>query len=323
MTQSVSVTAMTNTISQKIAVVGTGVIGASWAVCFLARGYRVVATEPGEGAEGRLQRWVNDYWPTVEHLGLAAGASRNNLSFTRDISEAVRDTVFIQENSPERLDIKHAMLAEIEAAAPAGTVIATSTSGLLISEVQAGAKHPERIVLGHPFNPPHLIPLVEVLGGKQTSPENVSKAMAFYTTLGKKPIRINQEIKGYIANRLQVALWQEALSLVERGVVSVKDIDTAIANGPGLRWALPGPFLNLHASGGPGGITHTLQHLGPPMREWARDLGVYPASDDYIAPVAQGVAEELKGYDFQATLRERDELLVNLIAAKKETKHIP
>ena len=199
------------------------------------------------------------------------------------------------------------------------------TSGLLISEIQAGGgKHPgAHTCFGHPFNPPHLIPLVEVLGGKQTSDENVSKAMAFYTALGKKPIRINQEVKGHVANRLQVALWREAFSLVERGVASVKDIDTAIANGPGLRWALLGPFLNLHASGGPGGITHTLQHLGPAQREWGRDLGDHPETDDYIAPVAQGVAEELQGYDFEATLRERDELLVKLIAVKKDARQIP
>jgi carnitine 3-dehydrogenase len=143
------------------------------------------------------------------------------------------------------------------------------------------------------------------------------------TALGKTPIRINQEIKGYVANRLQVALWREAFSLVERGIVSVKDIDTAIANGPGLRWALLGPFLNLHASGGPGGITHTLQHLGQPMREWAQDLGAYPETDDYIALAAQGVADELKGFDIVETLRERDALLVKLIELKRDAKHIP
>jgi 3-hydroxyacyl-CoA dehydrogenase len=311
------------TANHKIAVVGTGLIGASWAVCFLAGGYAVVATDPGDGAEERLWQWVNAYWPTLEQIGLADGATRDNLSFTRDIADAVQGAIFIQESGPERLDIKRSILAEIEAAAPTDSIIASSTSGLLISEIQAEAKHPERILLGHPFNPPHLIPLVEVLGGTQTSAENVSKAMAFYTALGKTPIRINREIKGHVANRLQVALWREAFSLVQQGVVSVEDIDAAIANGPGLRWALLGPFLNLHASGGPGGISHMLRHLGPAMRDWANDLGDYPATDDFFAPVEKGVAAALEGCDFTETLRERDALLLKLIAAKKDARHIP
>lgn len=307
----------------RIAVIGTGVIGTSWAGCFLAHGYRVVASDPGEGAEDLLRRLVDEYWPTVEQLGLADGASRDNLSFTPDTADAVREAIFIQENGPERLDVKHTILADIESAAPVDTIIASSTSALLISDIQAAAKHPERIVLGHPFNPPHLIPLVEVLGGKQTSVDNVSKAMAFYTALGKTPIRLNEEIKGHVANRLQAALWREAFSLVERGIVSVKDIDAAIANGPGLRWALLGPFLTLHASGGPKGITHTLQHLGPAMRELAQDIGAYPETDDYIGLVTQGVAEELNGFDFDATVRERDALLVKLIELKRHANHIP
>ena len=313
---------MTNTRG-RIAIVGAGVIGASWATHFLAHGFQVAATDPAQGAEEKLRRLVDDYWPAVEQLGLSEGASKDNLSFSADVTNAVRDAIFIQENGPERLDIKHAMIAGIEASAPADAIIATSSSGLLISEVQVGARHPERIVLGHPFNPPHLIPLVEVLGGMQTSPENVTKAIAFYASTGKKPIHIHKEVKGHVANRLQVALWQEAFSLVERGVASVEDIDTAISYGPGLRWALLGPFLNLHASGGLGGITHTLQHLGPAQREWARDLGTYPETDDYIAPIAKGVEEELKGYDFAATLRQRDELLIKLIAAKKKAPEIP
>ena len=192
-----------------------------------------------------------------------------------------------------------------------------------VSEIQAGARHPERIVLGHPFNPPHLIPLVEVGGGKLTSVENVTKAMAFYASTGKKAIRINKEVKGHIANRLQVALWQEAISLVQRGVASVEDIDTAISYGPGLRWALLGPFINLHASGGAGGITHLLQHLGASQREWARDLGRYPETDDYIKQIAQGVDAELQGRDFPELLRQRDELLVQLIATKATKSQIP
>ena len=307
----------------KVAVVGTGVIGAGWATHFLAQGFDVSATDPAPGAEARLRAWVDAYWPTVEALGLTEGASRDRLSFTADVAQAVQGAVFIQESSPERLDVKHALIEAIESAAAADVIIASSSSGLSASEIQAGARHPERIVLGHPFNPPHLIPLVEVGGGKLTSAGNVSKAMAFYASTGKKAIRIHKEVKGHIANRLQVALWQEAISLVQKGVASVEDIDTAIAYGPGLRWALLGPFINLHASGGDGGITHLLQHLGASQREWARDLGKYPETDDYIQQIAQGVDAELEGRDFPGMLRQRDELLVQLIAAKTTKSQIP
>lgn len=307
----------------KIAIIGVGVIGASWATHFLARGFDVIAIDSAPGAEEDLRQRIEDNWPAVTALGLSGGASKDNLSFTDDIAEAVSDAVFIQENGPERLEVKHEMIAGIEAAAPTDTLIATSSSGLLISDVQRGARNPERIVLGHPFNPPHLIPLVEVLGGKKTAEENVTRTIEFYAATGKKPIRIRKEVKGHVANRLQVALWQEAFSLVERGVATVEDIDTAIAHGPGLRWALLGPFLNLHASGGADGIAHTLQHLGPAQREWARDLGTYPETDDYIDTVAKGVDEQLEGYDFAATLHQRDDLLIDLIAAKNNADQIP
>lgn len=313
---------MTNAI-RTIAVVGTGVIGASWTAYYLARGLSVVAADPAAGAENRLRAWVDRFWPALETIGLDEGASRSNLRFAASIPDAVRDAEFVQENGPERLEIKASILAEIESALAPDALIATSSSGLLISDVQAGMTHPERMLLGHPFNPPHLIPLVEVLGGEQTAAESVDKAMAFYTMIGKKPIRIRKEVPGHVANRLQTALWREAFHLVDSGVASVEDVDTAISEGPGLRWALLGPFLNLHASGGDGGITHMLEHLGPAMREWARTLGDYPTTDDYIPVMAQGVSEELSGYDWDETLRQRDELVIQLLAAKKARPQIP
>jgi 3-hydroxyacyl-CoA dehydrogenase len=235
----------------------------------------------------------------------------------------VRHADFFQESGPERLEVKHALIANIESAAKPDAIIASSSSGLSVSEMQTGARHPERIVLGHPFNPSHIIPLVEVGGGRLTSPESVAKAIAFYAATGKKPIRIDKEVKGHIANRLQVALWQEAISLVQRGIASVEAIDTAIAYGPGLRWALLGPFLNLHASGGSGGVTHVLQHLGPAQRDWAKDLGTYPESDDYIETIAKGVDAELVRYEFAEMLRQRDDLLIQLLEAKRNLSQIP
>jgi len=310
-------------MTNHVAIVGAGVIGAGWATHFLAHGFSVTATDPGAGAETRLREWIDDAWPAMERLGLANGASRDRLTFTNDIGAAVRDDAFIQESGPERLDVKRALIASIEAAAKEDAIIASSASGLSISEMQAGAKHPERIVLGHPFNPSHIIPLVEVGGGKLTRAETIEKAMAFYLSTGKKVIRINTEVKGHIANRLQVALWQEAISLVQRGVASVEDIDTAIAWGPGLRWALLGPFLNLHASGGSGGIAHVLRHLGPAQREWSRDLGTYPETDDYIESIASGVENELQSRDFPEMLRQRDRLLIELLEAKRGLSQIP
>ena len=306
-----------------IAIVGTGVIGAGWATHFLAQGFAVTATDPADGAESRLRDWIDNGWHAVERLGLANGASPRNLTLTPDLGTAVRHADFIQESGPERLDVKHALIADIESAAKADAIIASSSSGLSVSEMQAYARHPERIVLGHPFNPSHIIPLVEVGGGHLTSPECVMKAMAFYAATGKKPIRICKEVKGHIANRLQVALWQEAISLVQRGIASVEAIDAAIAYGPGLRWALLGPFLNLHASGGPGGVKHVLQHLGPAQREWAKDLGTYPENDDYIETIAKGVDEELIPYEFTEMLRQRDELLIHLLEVKRNLSQIP
>ncbi|MDR5754676.1 MULTISPECIES: 3-hydroxyacyl-CoA dehydrogenase NAD-binding domain-containing protein [unclassified Caballeronia] len=307
----------------KIAIVGAGVIGAGWATHFLAHGFDVTATDPADGAELRLRAWIDDNWTAVERLGLANGASRENLVFTTDLDAALRDADFIQESGPERLDVKQALIASIESAAKPEAIIASSSSGLSVSEIQAGAKHPERIVLGHPFNPSHIIPLVEVGGGALTSPGSIATAMALYASTGKKVIRINKEVKGHIANRLQVAIWQEAFSLVQRGVATVEDIDTAIAYGPGLRWALLGPFLNLHASGGSGGITHVLRHLGAAQREWARDLGTYPETDDYIESIARGVETTLQAHDFAEMIRQRDQLLIELLEAKRKLSQIP
>jgi 3-hydroxyacyl-CoA dehydrogenase len=308
---------------RNIAVIGAGVIGASWAAYYLARGFRVVAADVADGAEARLRAWIDEYWPTLEELGLDERASKDSLAFTASLAEAARGADFIQENGPERIGIKRSILAEIESTAASGTIIASSSSGLLMSDVQQGMKHPERLVLGHPFNPPHLIPLVEVLGGRLTAPETVDAALAFYTEIGKKPIRINREVPGHVANRLQDALWREMFHLVQEGVTSVADIDTAIQYGPGLRWAIMGPFLNLAASGGDGGITHALEHLGPAMREWAEDLGEYPETDDYIATMAAGVDEELEGRSWAEVLATRDRLLVEFLAAKRGAPEIP
>ncbi|MBT2301226.1 3-hydroxyacyl-CoA dehydrogenase [Variovorax paradoxus] len=305
-----------NTAITRVAVVGTGVIGASWAAYFLARGLDVDATDPSPGAEARLREAVAQHWPTLQRFGLAENASVERLRFHATLEDAVRDADFVQENGPERLDFKIDLFRRMDAAAKPQAILASSSSGLAISGVQSGCAHPERVVLGHPFNPPHLIPLVEVIGGTATSPAVIERTMAFYAAIGKRPIHVKREVKGHIANRLQAALWREAFHLVDQGVASVADIDAAIAHGPGLRWAVMGPFMNLHLSGGAGGIAHVLAHLGGPIEDWWKDLGTPTMTAELKQQVAEGVAAELgerRTSDLEAT---RDTLLVDLIRAK-------
>ncbi len=310
-------------ISGRIAVVGTGVIGASWAAYFLAKGFDVATTDPADGAEKRLRMLIDASWPALERVGLAEGASRSRLRFDRDIRRAVEGCAFIQENGPERVDVKRDLLAKISSVVPSDSLIATSSSGILISDIQDAAAFPERVFLGHPFNPPHLMPLVEVVGGRLTSEVAVEKALAFYRSIGKKPIHIRREVKGYLANRLQAALWREAFYLVQQGIASVEDVDTAIAHGPGLRWALLGPFLNLHLSGGAGGIAHVLEHFGPPIESWWRDLGNVTLNEELNRAIARGVTEELGDVDLADLTSQRDDALLALLQLKADTDRLP
>ncbi|WP_436772562.1 3-hydroxyacyl-CoA dehydrogenase NAD-binding domain-containing protein [Yinghuangia sp. YIM S09857] len=304
---------------RRVAIVGTGVIGASWAAHFLARGLEVVATDPSPGAEDRVRADVVAHWPTLTRAGLAEGASPDRLAFTSDPETAVADADFVQESGPEREDVKRALFAVLDAAARPDTVIASSSSGLAATAIARDcAVRPERVLIGHPFNPPHLIPLVEVVPGERTGEHAVSRAMAFYAAVGKRPILVRRELPGHIANRLQAALWREAYSLVDRGVATVRDIDTAIAYGPGLRWALLGPFANQHLSGGPGGIAHVLEHLGPPTEAWWRDLGDPSLTPDLAAKLVAGVDDMLDGMTVDELASRRDALLHALLVLKAE-----
>ncbi|WP_151633218.1 3-hydroxyacyl-CoA dehydrogenase NAD-binding domain-containing protein [Noviherbaspirillum aerium] len=306
-----------------VAVVGTGVIGASWAAYFLAQGLDVRCTDPSPGAEEKLRDAVRRHWPSLERLGVAAGASPERLSFHAGLEAALDGADFVQENGPENEQLKIELFQRMDALLPPDVLLASSSSGLLMSRVQSACRHPGRVLLGHPFNPPHMIPLVEVIGGEQTSAEAVAQAMAFYTRIGKRPIHPRKEVKGHIANRLQAALWREAFHLVEQGVASVSDIDTAIAYGPGLRWALMGPFVNLHLSGGEGGMRHLLDHLGPPIENWWADLGAPSITPELKEKIVAGVDEELGARKQHALASERDQLLIGLLQAKAEAKSLP
>lgn len=307
----------------RVAVIGCGVIGASWASQFLARGLDVVASDPAEGAEARLRAAVSAHWPALEALGLAPGAGPERLRFARGPEEAVAAADFVQENGPERLDLKRELYARLDAAAAPDVVIASSSSGLRPGEIQAGCRHPGRVLVGHPFNPPHLIPLVEVVGGALTGEAAIRVAMAFYAGLGKRPIRLRRELTGHVANRLQAALWREAFHLVGSGAASVADIDVAIAHGPGLRWALMGPVLLSHLSGGAGGLAHTLDHLGPLMEAMWDDLGDPRLTSELKATLIRGLSDAIAGRDVGAMVARRDEMLVDLVRAKQAAPDLP
>jgi len=238
------------------------------------------------------------------------------LVFCAEPETAVADADFDQENGPEREAVKQALLARIDAVLPPEVIIASSSSGLLISRLQADLHHPERTVIGHPFNPPHLIPLVEVVGGERTGAAAIEGALAFYKAIGKRPIHIRREVAGHVANRLQAALWREAVHLVAAGVASVSDVDAAISEGPGLRWALMGPHLTFHLAGGTGGMTHFLDQLGPPLESWWDDLGNPRLTPEIGQALTAGVAAEAEGRDIAALAAERDQFLVDLLALK-------
>jgi|tagenome__1003787_1003787.scaffolds.fasta_scaffold20958342_3 carnitine 3-dehydrogenase len=308
----------------RVATVGTGVIGASWTSYFLARGLDVVAADPDPGAEDRLRADVEAQWPALERLGLARGASPDRLAFTADVEEAVEQAQFVQESGPEREAVKQPLFAALDAATGPEVVLASSSSGLLPTTIQAACeRRPQRVLVGHPFHPAHLVPLVEVVGGDRTDEAAIERAIAFYAQVGKRPIRLRAELPGHLANRLQAALWREAYSLVDRGVATVADIDTAIAHGPGLRWALLGPFVLQHLSGGPGGLAHTLEHLGPPMEDWWQAMTTPPLTPELTAAAVSGVEDELASVDQDAMVAERDALLIDLLAAKAAAEHLP
>jgi carnitine 3-dehydrogenase len=253
-----------NKRTKRIAIVGTGVIGASWAAEYLARGFDVIATDPAPNAEANLRKYIEEAWKDLTNIGLAKGASRDRLTFTTDMKGALSKADFVQENGPERPDFKMKLFAQMDEAAPVDSLIASSSSGITPSVMQTNCKHPERVLVGHPFNPPHIIPLVEVVGGTKTSPEAIQQAIAFYASIGKKPIHLKKELPGHVGNRLQAALYKEIMYLIQHDVLSVEDADVAVSYGPGPRWGVMGPSLQWHLGGGAGGIKHFMDHLMDP-----------------------------------------------------------
>ena len=299
---------------RRIAIVGTGVIGASWAALYLAKGLEVVATDPAPGAEERLREFVAKAWPALERLGLSAGASQSNLKFNADLAGALTGVDFVQENGPERLDFKQKLYEQMDALLPPEVTIASSSSGLPMSEIQRGAAaHPERCVIGHPFNPPHLIPLVEIVGGAKTSEETIRRADKFYTSIGKDTVRINKELPGHVANRLQAALAREVYYLVANDVLSAKDVDTALSSGPGLRWGFMGNMMLNHLGGGAGGIEHFFEQFAGSLQASFKSLGNPELTPEVQKKLIDSVHNEVGSRTIAELEAERDELLLSLI----------
>ena len=299
---------------RRITIIGTGVIGASWSALFLAKGLQVVATDIAPNAEAALRRFVATAWQALERLGLSPGASQSNLKFTANLAQAVTGADLVQENGPERIDFKQKLYGQLDELLPRDVIIASSSSGLTMSEIQKGAaSNPERCVIAHPFNPPHLIPLVEIVGGAKTSEETIRRVSEFYTSIGQRTVRVNKEMPGHVANRLQSCLLREVYYLVAEGVVSAADVDTALTWGPGLRWGTMGAMMLNHLGGGPGGIEHFFQQFSGPMMAWWKTLGSPVLTPEVQKKLIDSVHAEVGSRSIEELAAERDELLLGLI----------
>jgi carnitine 3-dehydrogenase len=306
-----------------VAVVGTGLIGSGWAAYFLAQGLDVVATDPAPNAQADMEKRVDRVWPLLQQLGLRPGASRARLRFHSGLEEAVAGADFVQESGPERDDLKRELFARLDGVLPPDVILASSSSGLKMSSIQSRCRHPERCVIGHPFNPPYLVPLVEVVGGARTSPEALQAAMRVYASINKHPILLRKEATGHVANRLQAAIWREAIHLVAEGVVSVEDVDAAVYLGPGLRWSFMGPHLTFHLAGGDGGMEHFLDHLAGPVGTWWADLGRPELTPEVKSLLVQGVTDEAAGRSMADLEAKRDEMLLKLLTTLKVSASAP
>ena len=300
-----------------VAVIGAGVIGASWSALFLANGLSVVASDPAPGAEKWLREFVEKAMSDLRSLGLEGSGA---LTFTVDAGEAVSGADFVQENGPEREEIKVALLAELDAAAPAHAIIASSTSALLRSKIVAQCKSRERVIVGHPFNPPHLIPLVEIVGPAPDA-DAVRRAVAFYRSIGKETVVLKKEAIGHLINRITSAGWREGVSLVQQGLADPADIDRAITAGPGMRWPFLGPYEMYHLGGGEGGIAHYFDHLQPIQEERWKDMPTPQLDDAFRRKIIESVQEMASGMTIAELAKRRDERLLTLLKIRNKLKN--
>ena len=306
---------------KSVACIGMGVIGCGWASHFSAQGIQVHAWDPDSKSEELFKRTIEQAWPSMEKLGLASGASPDLVVFHKNIETAVENCSLVQESSPERLELKQKLLSTIDKACDTDCVIASSTSGYLVSDLALHCSvAPERIAVGHPFNPVYLLPLVELVAGPQTSSATMDRAEEIYSNSGKTVLRLEKEIDGFIADRLQEAMWREALHMVANGEATVEQLDLSITAGPGLRWALMGPMLTFHLAGGEGGMAHMLDHFGPSLQSpWTR-LKAPKLTESLRNAVVDGCSEEADGRSVADLVLERDKGLTAIIQTLNELK---
>jgi len=304
----------------RVACVGVGTIGHGWATLFAMKGLEVnlYDVEPSklEWALRRIEANL-EFLASRDYIesGTVSRALGKLKSF-KSLEEAVRDVEYIQESAYESYSVKRGLFRRIDGVAPRSAIIATSSSGLLMSEIQKATSNPDRCIVVHPWNPPHLIPLVELVPGDMTSEETVKRAYSFMERLGKVPVVLRKEVPGYIGNRLQVAVWREALDLVDRGVASLEDVEKALYAGPGIRWAFMGSNLTLHLGGGEGGLKYLIEHLGGKYSEYWRDMAKWTSIPDSAAEKAvEGIKEMelVKSKSFQELIEWRDEKLIALL----------
>ena len=301
-----------------ITLLGAGTIGASWAALFLSYGEKVQVYDSDQNALLNVKKYVERVWRDLASIMPDHPLIPwENLLLTQNLKRVCQDTVWVQENAPDNLVIKHRLLSDAEGVLEKHIPIASSTTALMASDIQAEMTYPERFIVGHPFNPPHLIPLVEVVAGKKTDPELTERAKAFYESYGKEVIIPKREATGHIANRLQAALYREVVHMVATGIASVEDIDRAIVHGPGLRWAFLGPNLVYHLGGGDGGYAHYLDCLGPSQETRWKDLGEAALSDETKGKLVNGLTETLGEASMTDLRTKRDAALIGLLKLKK------
>ncbi len=302
-----------------MAVIGTGVIGNGWIARFLANGHKVLAFDPAPEAETKTNTFLDETWETLKQYGMSTEAAKSNLHFASTLEEAVAEADLIQENVPEREELKKTIIAQVDAASKPDAIIASSTSGYIPTVLQQNCvNHPERVIVAHPFNPVYLIPLVEIAGGEKTEINFMEKARDIYDLMNMKPLMMSGEIDGHIGDRLMEALWRESLHIVNDGIATTEEVDKAIVYGPGLRWALMGPFLTLHLAGGSEGMKHMLEQFGPALKlPWTR-LVAPELTDELSQKVIEGTAAQSGTTSIQEMENRRDRFLIKLMQLLEE-----
>jgi 3-hydroxybutyryl-CoA dehydrogenase len=305
-----------------VGILGAGTIGASWAALFLASGYEVAVYDTADSSEAYVHAYIERAWPVLKELGLAKANDKGKIAFVDTAESVVECSDFVQESVPERLNIKHALFRRIEPYLRPRAILASSASGLMVKEMQEGLSEPSRLIVAHPFNPPHLIPLVELVANERTATGVIERAEAFYGSCARVTIRVQREVPGHVANRLQAALWREAIHLVNEGVATVEDVDKAVWAGPGLRWAAMGPHMLFSLGSGGQGLSVFCERYSTSFHRWWDDLGAPRLTPEIAAKLVRGVAHEERGRSFDSIADERDRLIVAMLKASRAKRNI-